>query len=84
LASFKVDAYLEAKKALRHAGRQKTDQPEFWANLLGACANLLLASVPDHVVDAAVQEEDRRADERERVREHLKKRIRGKAVRTEP
>jgi hypothetical protein len=48
------------------------EQPEFWANLLGAIANGVMASVPDSVVTAALQREAQRAEKHEAARKHLK------------
>ena len=68
----------EARKCLRFASDQKVEDPELWANLLGAVANLVLASVPDPVFVAADELAARRRfeDMRSRlVREHIKEQL---------
>jgi hypothetical protein len=68
---------LEARKCLRLIDSLTTDQPEFWANLLGAIANLSLASVPDNVLRATEVYESERREENARIRKHLDERLGG-------
>lgn len=47
------------------------EQPEFWANLLGAVVNTNIACIPDSVADQLVEESD---EERRRgLRDHVAK-----------
>lgn len=45
--------WLEARECLNLVRQQCPDQPEFWANLLGAVANASMASAPQAIVDEA-------------------------------
>lgn len=45
--------WLEARECLNLVRQQTVDQPEFWANLLGAVANASMAGAPSDVVETA-------------------------------
>lgn len=72
---FRVAAFLEARKCLRLIDKLTTGQPEFWANLLGAIANLGLTVVPDNVLWATQVYEAEREEEHARIRKHLDERL---------
>lgn len=66
--NFRIAAFQEARTCFRLVKEMDIEQPEFWANLLGAIANGVMASVPDSVVAGALaQEAKQRA-----ARKHLK------------
>jgi hypothetical protein len=65
----------EARKCLRYASQQTVETPELWANLLGAIANLVLASVPDAVFATADRLAAQRRADNDRVRKHLKDKL---------
>lgn len=75
---FRVTAYLEAGECLRQAESQSFEQPEFWANLLGAVANAAVASVPDSVAAEASPELGRRAQRKRALQQHIQKGIKDK------
>lgn len=54
MTDFRVTSYREAAECLRLVREQKPDQPEFWANLLGAIANATMAALPDSVANEVV------------------------------
>lgn len=75
--NFRVHAFQEARKCLRLLEKLDVEQPEFWANLLGAVANAALASVPGEVVSAAISMDVADERHREAVRRHVKDALRG-------
>jgi hypothetical protein len=56
VTDFRVGYCLQARECLFRVKEQNIDQPEFWANLLGAISNACMASVPDSVVAGVVEE----------------------------
>lgn len=54
MTDFRHAYYLEARECLQRCSKQDLEQPETWANLLGAIANAVMASVPGEVYDAAM------------------------------
>ena len=56
MTDFRVGYCLDARECLFRVKEQNVDQPEFWANLLGAIANSCMAAVPDSVVEGVLAE----------------------------
>jgi hypothetical protein len=71
---FRVASYMEAKECLQLVREQKPDQPEFWANLLGAIANATIATMPDDVFEGVMIEYARQ----ERFYSMTQKRVQGR------
>lgn len=69
--NFRVAAFQEARKCFRLIETLDVEQPEFWANLLGAIANGVMACAPDSVISAVIAH-DMHSDKRKAaVRDHL-------------
>lgn len=75
--NFRVYAFQEARACLRLVEKLDVEQPEFWANLLGAIANGVLASTPAEVVSAAIAHDVATEEHREAVRKHVKDALHG-------
>lgn len=73
----RAEALEEARKCFRCASGLGVEDPELWANLLGAVANLMLACVPDQVFVAADRAVVERGAKSAQVREHLKNKLKG-------
>lgn len=56
MTDLRVLSALEARECLFRVREQTVDQPEFWANLLGAIANACMAAMPEAVLDGVVAE----------------------------
>lgn len=63
MSDFRVKSFREAQKCLRFVSKQSIEQPEFWANLIGAAANAAVASVSDSVYREIVAEDQHLARE---------------------
>ena len=74
--NFRVHAFQEARACLRLVEKLEVDQPEFWANLLGAVANGVLASIPGEVISAAMSMDAATEKQRAAVRKHVKEALR--------
>lgn len=79
---FRTAAFLEARRCLKYMDKQSVEQPEYWANLLGAIANATIAAVPDSVA-ADVDREMWRREARDRelqtaVQTKIKEKLGGK------
>lgn len=72
---FRAAAFLEARECLKVMGTQEVEQPEFWANLLGAIANASIAAVPDTVAAEAYQELAHRDAEKRQFQKAMQMRI---------
>lgn len=70
--NFRIAAFQEARECFRLVKEMDIEQPEFWANLLGAIANGVMASVPDSVVAGALAQEAQRVEKQKAARKHLK------------
>jgi hypothetical protein len=77
LADFRVQYFREAQTCLELVEKQKVDQPEFWANLLGAIANASLAAVSDVVVRGVLADCERDRKLRQEVYDHIQERLSG-------
>lgn len=79
---FRVDYLEEARNCLRASNKITTkcpkdwhEQPEFWANLLGAIANANVAAVSDNVAYGLIVKQAERQLENDRIREMLDEKL---------
>jgi hypothetical protein len=56
MTDFRVGYCLQARECLFRVKDQTVEDPEFWANLLGAIANASMACVPAPVVEGVIEE----------------------------
>lgn len=75
---FRTAALLEARKCLKYMDKQSVEQPEYWANLLGAIANASIAAVPDSVADDVGRVLLNRSQLQEAVQNKIKEKLGGK------
>lgn len=69
--TFRLEAYEEAKACKREADKCTIEQPEYWANHLGAILNVLIACIPDSVAAGLVHQ----SMEESLARDHVKKKV---------